>query len=206
MSILHWGPAAVLCLGLLAGIIYAIARKTDHGFMKTYTGLDICWKPGTRISVYFDQALPSTYIAAYRTIAIEMNQIVGYRMFDLGAVWLLNEHPIKQPDAVPTNAMYITDAEIGRLGGTNSYIHHGKTGQLKSCYIVLASGMTDEVLRTTMRHEVGGHGLGLRHDDNLSIMAATLNGRPAHFTDKDKARLVKKYGSGLQTVSGRFAH
>jgi len=195
----------IILLGTLGALVYALVGRLrgspstgDEAFMTTPNGEPIHWdKELFPIMVAFDPIFPESYQVVYRSVANQINEIIGKQAIDIfGMAWM---HPkkIESSDDVPIGHMYLTlsDPEMDHVGGSNSFSFNPITGAMKACFIKVSPGLDSGMLNTTMRHEVGGHGFGLAHDRlEGSVMYATVDKRSKDFTDKDKQRLKEKYG------------
>jgi hypothetical protein len=192
---------ALIFLGALAGVIWVIVRvirkENDAGFAKTSYGKSLYWKiSDLPLSVFFDPSYPDTYERAARDAAKQINEFIGRDVFGPMARWMI-EKKMDEVDDLPHATMYLGlyDPDEHK-GGSNTYQYDPKTGEMDACYIKITSGMDGDMLLTTTRHEMGGHGLGLAHDHELqgSVMYPTADGRAKDFTKEDKKRLCARYG------------
>lgn len=161
-------------------------------------GYPISWdRSDLPIDAFFDPCLNDLIIAAYRTVTVELNHLIGIDLFCLGVPWALGELPN------PTPRGYISLKSFTPIPGTHRYriygyvTHRTQKDRILSTNIRIRDDLQSELLMTTMRHEIG-HVLGLSHDNRKdSIMHSDIERNPPRdmqFTTHDVFLLRKIYG------------
>jgi len=193
--------AVLIAVGSVAGVIYAAAsgawKGRDNGFIMTSGGVPITWSSDDfPIVVLFGPMFPERYKIVYRSVATEINSIVGRQIFDIfGDEW--RGPPMESVMNVPRGHIYmvLSSSNMTDVGGINEHRYNPESGELISCIVRLSPEMPNKLLVTAMRHEVGGHGLGLAHDSvKDSVMNPVTGNKVAEFTDRDKKLLRSTYG------------
>jgi len=196
--------SGILLLAIVGLLVFVLINRLrggaatgDEGFMVDKKGNSLHWsKEAAPVTAAFDPDFPEEYIMIYRMVASEVNKFIGKEVLDpFGMVW---EHPkaMETVKDLPFGHMYLTlaDPDVEHHGASNEY-RYDDAGELKGCLIKVSPGLEGETLKTSMRHEVGGHGLGLDHDRlEHSVMFAIAGKRAKDFTDADKERLKEVYG------------
>ncbi len=193
--------AALIAIAAVAGVIYATAKGLgqgrDNGFIMTSMGNPITWNVDDfPIVALFGPLFPERYKTVYRSVATEINGIVGRQVLDIfGDEW--HGPPIQSVMDVPRGHIYLalSNSNVTNVGGINEHRYNPESGELLACIVRLSPEMPNKLLVTAMRHEVGGHGLGLAHDSvKTSVMNPIAGDRVAEFTDRDKRLLRSTYG------------
>jgi len=190
-----------IAIGAVVGVIYAAIsgswKGRDNGFAETPSGSPIKWKAiDFPIVALFEPMFPERYKIVYRSLATEINNIVGRQVLDIfGGEW--KGVPFDSVRNVPRGHIYmmLSDSNMTDVGGVNEHKYNPESGELLACIVRLSPEMPDKLLITAMRHEVGGHGLGLAHDSvKDSVMNPVAENRVTEFTNSDKKLLRLTYG------------
>lgn len=188
----------LILVGAIVGVIVGVVTKgrwKDAGFMTTDDGKHpLKWALDQfPLSVWIAPELEAAWVDAFKRLRGHVQEVVGRELFDLGT-------PI--PEGFDTGHMLqghvalIKGQEVGSGDFHASTIlkWDTRTGALISAVVKLPWPIAKSYVWPVMLHEVGGHVLGLDHDEHVSsVMHPRIQNRPQGYTDKDKELLRATY-------------
>lgn len=186
---------AVLLLAILGVVVGVISkgRWADRGLISR-GGHKLHWRrKDLPIAVWYPVGFPDWAWRAFRRVREHLYAKVGVQLFDVGT-----EEPRTDPDeedfedTLPRGAIYIRIGDNPREGSTK-HSYDKRNGEIHSA-IVEITPQAGIAWPVTL-HEVGGHVLGLDHDElRESIMHPVLQEQAQYLTESDIKRLRKTYG------------
>lgn len=202
----------------IAGVIWGVLTKgrwKDAGFLRTDDGKHpLKWElVRFPLSVWLDTGLDKAWQGAFVRLRGHVKQVVGRELFDLGTPIpeAAGEQDARQPTGEPTARLsldleHLPDGHVALIRGQETgggafqastvLKWDTRTGAIKSAVVKLPWPVASEYVWPIVLHEVGGHVLGLDHDEHVaSVMHPQIQNRPQGYTDKDKELLRATYGS-----------
>ena len=192
-------PWMFILVGAIAGVIIAIVTKgrwKDRGFMLTKDGKhELKWEASRSLvafplGVWISDDLDVAWFNCFKKLRLYVNDVIGKEIFSFAV-----SIPPEINKGTHLNGHILIFPGDSDDSATTELKWNKKSGEITSAVVTVPQSLHEEKAWPVLLHEVGGHCLGLAHDEQIeSIMHPRIQDRKQFYTASDKKRLRNAYG------------